>query len=274
MRGASLNDWMIVQPRRSRYLRQLMRVLRAVLLFAIALAVLGWWQPRFVLSWIARLNPEVIFFVKTNQPLIALTIDDSPHPEVTPRILNVLANNDSHATFFIIGERIAGNEQILSQMVDDGHEVGNHHLTDVPSIRLTPQEFEEQLRVTDSQLAPFGGSRWFRPASGWFNRRMLEQLERYGYTCVLGSAYPEDLLSSPWYLAQHILLNARPGSIIILHDGTPERVRTLAVLERVLPELRRRGYRVVTLSELIDSGEGKGSTGVSHNAGTYDAIGR
>ncbi len=82
---------------------------------------------------------------------------------------------------------------------------------------------------------------------------MPKQLARHGYTCALGSAYAYDChVPSEWYVATHILLNTRPGSIIILHDGSEGRRQTAAVLRRVLPELRRRGYRVMTLSELAD----------------------
>ncbi len=225
--------------------------MRGFLLAVLSLIGLAWWQPRFVLRLVAAFNRTVLFYVDTAEPVVALTIDDSPHPVVTPRILEVLARYQAHATFFIIGEHVFGNEQVLHRMVAGGHEVGNHHLRDVPSIRLSAATFEYDLLLTHDRLAPFGPVRFFRPASGWFTQRMLQQLERHGYQCVLGSAYPEDVLTSPAYLAQHILLNTRPGSIIILHDGSLARARTVAVLEGVLPELQRRGYRVVTVSQLV-----------------------
>ena len=218
-----------------------------------ALIVVTIWQPRFAMRLIARLNPRVLFFVDTEQPLVAITIDDGPHTSGTPRILDVLAENDAHATFFVIGEQIANNEENVRRVVREGHELGNHHMVDFPSIRLSPEEFEQQLVRTHKLLAPYAPVRWFRPASGWFNQRMLDQIERHGYTCVLGSAYLEDLIPSVSYLSRHILLNTRPGSIIVLHDGLGRSAQTAAVLGRVLPELRRRGYRVVTVSELVAS---------------------
>ena len=228
-----------------------LRLVRVLLLVVLLLVLLVWWQPRFLLRVLAALNPDVLFFVDTEQPLVALTIDDAPYPMLTPTILDVLARHDAKATFFVIGGRVPGNEHILQRMVADGHELGNHHFHDAPSIRLSSNEFAQQLHATHQQLAPFGPIRYFRPASGWFNQRMLDQIAPFGYRCVLGSAYPEDLLTSPRYLTQHILLNTQPGSIIILHDGSEERARTVAVLEQVLPELQRRGYRVVTVSELL-----------------------
>ena len=219
----------------------------------LVLAVLAWWQPRFAVRWIAYLCPDVTFFVETEQPVVALTLDDGPHAATTPRLLDVLADHQAHATFFLIGGNILGNEAIVQRLVHEGHEIGNHHMAERPSIRLSPEEFERQLLQAHSLLVQFGGARWFRPGSGWFNGRMLAQLQRHGYACVLGTAYPEDVIRSPWYLSRHILSNTRSGSIIVLHDGAKRGDQTADVLRRLLPALRQRGYRVVTISELMAS---------------------
>ena len=233
-----------------RRLRQLLTLLIGAGASALLLTL---WQPRFVLRLLQRLNPRVLFFVDTAQRLAALTFDDGPHPTLTPRILDVLAEYQAHATFFLIAGRIPGNEALVHRLVREGHEVGNHHLSEAPSIRLSPPAFEQQLLDAHSLISAFGAIRWFRPGSGWFSHRMLDQLGRYGYQCVLGSAYLEDNLPWAWYLARHILLNTRPGSIIILHDGNGGRERTVTVLRRILPVLQRRGYQVVTVSELVAS---------------------
>jgi peptidoglycan/xylan/chitin deacetylase (PgdA/CDA1 family) len=209
--------------------------------------------PGPVVRWLARRHPDVLFFVETREPVVALTIDDAPHPALTPAILDTLAAHGARATFFLFGNRVPGNEGIVRRLVAEGHELGNHLLTDAPSIRLPADEFERQLRQTHDLLAPFGPVRWFRPGSGWFNRRMLAQIRLQGYRCALGSAYAYDThVRSARYVAGHVLRHVRPGAVIILHDGGESRRQTLAVLGRVLPELRRRGYRVATLSELAE----------------------
>ncbi|MDP9359664.1 MAG: peptidoglycan-N-acetylglucosamine deacetylase, partial [Chloroflexota bacterium] len=134
-----------------------------------------------------------------------------------------------------------------------GHELDNHLMTDTPSIRLSAEVFERQLLETHELLSRFGPVRWFRPGSGWYCRRMLEQIRHSGYRCALGSAYAYDShIRSTWCASRHILRHTRPGAVIILHDGCASRWRTLDVLRRVLPELERRGYQVVTLSELAE----------------------
>jgi peptidoglycan/xylan/chitin deacetylase (PgdA/CDA1 family) len=213
-------------------------------------------RPGPVVRWLARRYPEVLFHLQTEEPLIALTIDDSPHPAVTPHILDVLAEHDAHATFFVIGEYVPGNEEIVQRLVAQGNELGNHLMSDAPSYRLPAAEFERQLLQTHELLAPYGPLRWCRPGHGWFNRRMLGQLHGHGYRCAMASAYSlEFRATSARYAARHILLNAHPGAVIVLHDGVGAGRQTVAVLRRVLPELQRRGYRVVTLSELAGSHE-------------------
>ena len=93
--------------------------------------------------------------------------------------------------------------------------------------------------------------RWLRPASGFYDGEMLDTIERAGYRCALGSIYPYDAhLPWPGLSAAYVLSNARPGAVIVLHEGGDRSRRTIETLRRVLPVLRRRGYRVVTLSEL------------------------
>src|ERR671910_2013595 len=78
-----------------------------------ALVLVALIRPGPVIRWLARRYPDVLFHREINEPLVALTIDDSPHPIQTSRILNVLTEHDAHATFFLIGDRIPGNEEIV-----------------------------------------------------------------------------------------------------------------------------------------------------------------
>jgi peptidoglycan-N-acetylglucosamine deacetylase len=209
-------------------------------------------QPRWLISIIALIFPGVIYFAKTTQKIIALTIDDSPDSNTTPKLLEVLRYHQARATFFIISDKVRKNELIISQMVEQGHEIGNHLTKDEPSIKLSPEKFEEKLLEAHNILTQFSITYWLRPASGLYNHMMVKIAQKYGYRVVLGSIFPLDThIHSSWFASSHILLNARPGSIIILHDNGDRGERTALTLEKILPELTRRGYRVVTLSELF-----------------------
>jgi peptidoglycan/xylan/chitin deacetylase (PgdA/CDA1 family) len=205
------------------------------------------WQVR----QLARDNPEILYSVETSVRAVALTIDDGPDPATTPAILDVLEQNGARATFFIITSRVAGSEDLLRRMVAEGHELGNHLLRDEPSIELSAGEFERQLRHSHEVLSEFAAIRWFRPGSGRFDARMLDTLERRGYRCALGSAYPFDpQIRWSWFSRRFILSTVQEGSVVILHDWGSKGRRTARTLAKLLPALRERGFRVVTLTEL------------------------
>ncbi len=120
------------------------------------------------------------------------------------------------------------------------------------SIFLSPSAFESSLLVADSALRRFATPRWMRPGSGWYNERMISTIRKHNYRCALGSVYPFDpQIPVASYSVRVILRQVRPGSIIILHDGGYKGRNTVKVLARLLPELARRGYNVVTLSGLL-----------------------
>jgi len=196
-------------------------------------------------------SARCLFAVPTAERVVALTIDDGPDAAHTREILRVLRENDARATFFLISSRVAGNEALVTAMVADGHELGNHLTHDEPSARMAPAAFAAAVAEADTVLDRFAPARWLRPASGWYDDAMLDTIEREGHRCVLGSIYPYDA-HQPWarVSAAYILANAFPGAVIVLHDGGDRGRRTVEVLRRVLPELRARGYRVVTLSGL------------------------
>jgi peptidoglycan-N-acetylglucosamine deacetylase len=210
---------------------------------------------RAAIQWkvghLARDHPQVLYRVETRAKAVALTIDDGPDAAATPEILRVLERNGAHATFFIITGRVPGNEGLLRRMVAEGHELGNHLLRDEPSLKLPPDEFERQLVESDRVLSEFATVRWFRPGAGWYDARMLGTLETHGYRCALGSVYPFDPhIRWSWFSRRFILANAQPGSVVILHDWGSRGRRTAKTLSNVLPALTKRGFRILTLTEL------------------------
>jgi peptidoglycan/xylan/chitin deacetylase (PgdA/CDA1 family) len=223
----------------------------ATLALLLLVTALFLFRPQWLAALLAKGSAEVLWRVPRQDPVVALTIDDGPDATTTPDILDVLRHHGAHATFFLITERVAGNEDLVARTVEERHELGNHMNTDQPSVLLEPPEFERQLLASHRVLAQFAPVRWFRPGSGWFDAQMLSTLRRHGYRCVLGTVYPFDAqIHSAWFAASYVLWNLRPGSIIVLHDHGGRGARTAVALATILPELQRRGFRVVTLSEL------------------------
>jgi peptidoglycan/xylan/chitin deacetylase (PgdA/CDA1 family) len=224
-----------------------------LLLVAVAL----WTAPRWLVSRIAARSPECLYEVPTEQHAVALTLDDGPDPVHTPEILALLAEHDARATFFLISERVAGSETLVSSLVAQGHEIGNHLTRAETSVRLSPEAFEAAAREAGAVLGLFAPVRWLRPGSAWFNAPMLATIRRLGYRCALGSVYPYDPhVPSSRFASAYVLANVRAGAVIVLHERGGRGRRTVQTLRRVLPVLRARGYRVVTLSELDALREG------------------
>jgi len=200
---------------------------------------------------IAESHPGCLYELAPREKLVALTIDDGPDAVTTPRLLRLLKEHNARATFFLISDRVTGNDSLASALVREGHEIGNHFSRNEASVRLSPTAFERSFLEADSVLRQFGPVRWVRPGSGFFNSRMLRVFQQHEYRCALGSVYAFDpQLPFSWYGASVMLRQVRSGSVIILHDGGYKGRNTEKVLRRMLPELARRGYRVVTLSTL------------------------
>ena len=228
---------------------------RALVIVAVAVAaalLVPLLRPAWVVRALARRAPDVLYFVDTAHPVVALTIDDGPDSASTPLILDVLARHQARATFFLIADRVRGHEPLLGRMRAEGHELGNHLTRDEPSVRLSAAEFERELMAAHRVLAAHAEPRWFRPGAGWFSEGMLATLRRHRYACALGSVYPFDAaIPWSWFASRYVLGHVEPGSIIVLHDAGARGRRTAATLRAVLPELRARGFAVVTLSRLV-----------------------
>jgi peptidoglycan/xylan/chitin deacetylase (PgdA/CDA1 family) len=183
--------------------------------------------------------------------VVALTLDDGPHPATTPGLVDLLSRYGARATFFLIGVPASRHEDLVRQIVDGGHELGNHLLSNYPSILLSTTEFQSQLVQVDATLRRFGRVRYFRPGSGFFTPRMLQIAAENNYRCALGTISTLDTDSrKPHSVARRIARKVRPGDVIVLHEGSPDRTRIVTVVESLLADLTARGYRFVTLTEL------------------------
>ena len=238
---------------------------RRTIACALALAVfaLGCGRPPALAKAYLGGGNAVVYFQPTSERVIALTFDDGPDRVSTPALLSVLARHRVRATFFLIGSRIAGNGDLVEQIVSAGHELGNHMMYDEPSDRLSPEVFRAQISQTDAILRAFVPVvRWFRPGSGRFDAWMFAAICDRGYRGVLGDVYPFDA-QLPWndFTYRFIRASVRPGSIVILHEGPRMGDRTALLLERLIPALVASGYQFVPLSQLVErSGDNRCDT--------------
>ena len=232
-----------------------MLILLSVMCILIAPFYLIYKPPALLVRYLQWRWPDVLWRISTSSKVIALTIDDGPS-EYTNEIMQILHSNGATATFFIIGSQVAGHDKTLQDLIRNGNELGNHAMHDEPSRSLSDGTLADQIHsveeiiheaytAVDAEPPP----KYFRPGSGFFSERMRKILGKLGYRLVLGSIYPHDPQIPFWRInATHILSMLRPGGIIICHD---RRSWTVSMLQKVLPEIRRKGYRITTVTELL-----------------------
>jgi peptidoglycan/xylan/chitin deacetylase (PgdA/CDA1 family) len=205
-----------------------------------------WSTPIYTLSQYSQVFPAA----KIPRDAIMLTIDDGPDPTWTPRILRLLQRYDVQATFCSIGAHAASYPALLRAVVGDGHHVANHtfsHPLALPS--LSPAQISSQIVDTQDAIVRATGvtPRLFRSPGGNWGRR------------VYAGIAPHDLIPLDWDVdprdwsipgTAHIvakMLAAEPGDVVLCHDGGGNRSETYAALATVIPRLKARGLRFVTL---------------------------
>ena len=217
---------------------------------ALALFVL-FIEPLAILGPLERLTPNIQYRVRTDLPLVALSFDDGPHPVYTPQVLEILRCHDARATFFLIGDRALRRPELVARIKAAGHEVGNHYYTNGSMLAHSDAEFLANLKKAEDAVGSLNGPKLFRPPGGLARPRQLRLARESGYTCVLGSAYPHDPMHPPvWYIRWLIEKNLVPGTIIILHDGIADPMRSIRALPEILRAGRQRGLRFVPIGEL------------------------
>ena len=196
--------------------------------------------------------PTVCCARETDEPAVGLTFDDGPHPLLTAAILDLLAQHEAKATFFVIGDRVAGNEAVVARIAEEGHELGDHLMHDEPSIWLSRSQFREDLSEARDLLAPYQAVSWWRPGSGWTTRTMVREAHALGMRCVLGTVAVADgppPAPGSWR-EQRLLGQISAGSVVVLHEGTHERRDVVDTLDWLLTRMTERGLRSVTLTQL------------------------
>ncbi|AFZ03827.1 polysaccharide deacetylase family protein [Calothrix sp. PCC 6303] len=194
--------------------------------------------------------------VETNDSVVALTYDDGPNPEYTVKLINLLDNLGVKATFFAIGKEIQAHPQVIKQLVASGHEVGNHSYSHQKMIWKTPKFLLKEINKTDELLRELGVKNeiLFRAPFGFKRLTLPYILKQQKKKNILWSLDPKDYQESdPEIIANRILENIKPGTIILLHDGGGDRTATINATRIVINRLQAEGYRFLTVSQLLQT---------------------
>ncbi|MDX1271883.1 polysaccharide deacetylase family protein [Bizionia paragorgiae] len=205
----------------------------------------------FTMSW--NCFTQAFTHKKTTKKIIALTFDDGPHPEYTPKVLALLKQYEAKATFFCIGKHVEKHPEIVQAIINQGHSIGNHSYTHSNTIAFkSKQGWLEEIKRTDALITKITGvsTKLFRPPFGVTTPHLAAALKVTGPICVGWNIRSFDtFFKTPKTISNRVLNHIHPGSIILLHD---KQENCLPVLEHILQVLHAEHYDMVTINTLYD----------------------
>lgn len=192
------------------------------------------------------LFPEAFWRVKypSERPVVFLTFDDGPVPEVTPRVLDLLDELGVKATFFMVGDNVRRHPELLEEVRRRGHGVGNHTMHHLQGMRTRGVSYLRDVAEADALI----GSRLFRPPHGimrWGQARAIKNRYNIIMYDVVSRDYNRRL--SPERIFDNVRRYSRDGSIIVFHDSLKARDNMLAAMPRAVRWLQEQGYEFRTL---------------------------
>ncbi len=194
----------------------------------------------------AKLSPS--------EKAIALTFDDGPWPESTAQVLDILKKNNIKATFFEIGQNLKNYPDLAKRVVAEGHVLGNHTWHHWYHY-MNPQAAAFEIESTSDLIYQTTGvkTNLFRPPGGIMRNGVYDYAKNKKYATILWSADSIDYSRPPVpRLINNIMREAKPGGIVLMHDGGGNRSHTVEALPEIISEFRNQGYRFVTIPELLE----------------------
>jgi peptidoglycan/xylan/chitin deacetylase (PgdA/CDA1 family) len=188
---------------------------------------------------------------ETNEKIIALTFDDGPNTEITPAILDILKGK-AKATFFCIGRKIEGNEQILKRMDTEGHLIGTHSYSHSDWFDLfSPTRMKNEFIRSDQKILEIINKKplFFRPPYGVINPLLKKALRFFNYHIIGFSNRPWDTMTkNEDKILNRLVHKLKPGDVVLLHDSIPQSIPVLKVFMKIVEE---KGFTFVSLADLF-----------------------
>jgi peptidoglycan/xylan/chitin deacetylase (PgdA/CDA1 family) len=205
----------------------------------------------------AKYQAKTIYKVEPSnkEKVIALTIDDGPWPKTTGEMLDILKRNNVKATFFWVGSALQENPEIAKRVVAEGHAIGNHtwhhwyRKMDEATAKSVIEKTNELIYKTTGVKTSF-----FRPPGGYLNNGLAAYAKSQKNSVVMWSVTSADTDPRAKYqvFVKNVIRDAKPGAIVLMHDGGGNRERTVKALPAIVSGLKQQGYRFVTVPELLE----------------------
>jgi peptidoglycan/xylan/chitin deacetylase (PgdA/CDA1 family) len=190
--------------------------------------------------------------VPMSRPIVALTFDDGPHPELTPQLLDILRQNGVRATFYVIGRNVAAHPDIARRIVAEGHEIANHSYNHPALTSIGAGRLNQEIADTSKIIEQATGRRPtnMRPPYGAINDRVRAAILRdHGLDIIMWSCDPLDWKRPGAEVVRRRMVDgATPGGILLAHDIHPG---TIEATPGVIQDLKAKGYGFATVSQLL-----------------------
>lgn len=246
-----------VKRKMKRKHRRIIAILAALIISSSGFAVFF----MFFFDQALLIRQNTFYRASVPEKVAAITFDDGPSPVWTPVILDALKKSETKATFFMIGEHVEKYPEIARRVAAEGHEIGIHSYHHGNFLFYDKYEVREDIIKCAAIIREVTGEspRLFRPPKAWLSKREKKKIKEMGYTVVLWSLNSKDWVNfDDKYMVRYLVKNIHPGAIILFHDSggffkTEEgnRIETLNTIPRLAEKLREKGYRFVTISELL-----------------------
>lgn len=180
---------------------------------------------------------------------VALTFDDGPNSCYTPEVLDLLKEYEIPATFFLQGQCLAGNEEIVRRMKEEGHLIGNHTFHHIQLTKVTKEMARDEVLKTSNAIYEITGEYpvYIRPPFGAWQEGLDLAVTMIPVLWDIDSRDWESQNTDA--ICRTVLPNVKDGSIVLMHDGYRT---TVEACKRIIKELKEEGYRFVTVQELIE----------------------
>ena len=206
----------------------------------------------------ANNKAKVYYHYKTVEPYLAITFDDGPNKIQTPKVLKILKKYDATATFFMIGENIEYQKEVVKKVSEAGHEIGNHFYTHENINKMSKEEIKESIVKTNDLIYSIIKKKptVVRAPYGIVNDTLKEVCGELNMSIIL---WTSDKDSRDWDktkdsdIINNVTKKVSNGDIFLFHDGSKTYTNTLSAIDVVLPTLKERGFKWVSVSKLLDN---------------------
>lgn len=201
---------------------------------------------------------KVYYHYQTIAPYLSITFDDGPNRIQTPKVLKILKKYNIKATFFVIGENVEYQKDVLRQVYKEGHEIGNHFYTHDNINKLTKDQIRENIVSNNELIYKTIGvkPKLVRPPYGIVNENLKEVCGELNMSIII---WTDNKDSKDWALTKdseiinNLTKKVKNGDIFLFHDSNKKFTNTLSAIDVIIPTLQKKGYKWVSVSTLLNN---------------------